>query len=162
MLSKVIQVIDSIAEGIVVRTDRGVRAVVKHGEVTIGTIIDEFGKIHGQPTKQVAPSVKQMESPAQVAGNILSGTPVTAKAGDITAPGPQGEANTITFPASTDGPVTTTTEIPIDPGTITVTEQPIAEPGAPVVDAPPPAPAPQPQSKGDSGAVDAAPDKVPS
>jgi len=108
MLSKVIQVIDSIAEGIVVRTDRGVRAVVKHGEVTIGTIIDEFGKIHGQPAKQVAPKLG-------AAG---------ARAGDITAPLP-----------------------PIDPGTITVTEQPIAEPGVPLVDAPPAPPAPQPQGK---------------
>jgi hypothetical protein len=36
---------------------------------------------------------------------------------------------------------------PIGPGAITVTEEPIAEPGVPVVDAPPPPPAPQPQGR---------------
>jgi hypothetical protein len=43
---------------------------------------------------------------------------------------------------TTDAP---SADPPIDPGTIT--EEPIAESGVPVVDAPPPPPAPQPQGR---------------
>jgi hypothetical protein len=45
---------------------------------------------------------------------------------------------------TTDAP---SADPPIGPGAITVTEEPIAEPGVPVVDAPPPPPAPQPQGR---------------